>query len=189
MSVIAFIDTETLGLDPDRHAIWEVGMVLYDTDQRCIMLELEEQIWLTEEEIAAGDPVGMEIGGFNTRYDPDLALPRDDVMSEVIGLTAGGVHLAGAVPSFDEERLRRLALSLDLEPGWHYHLIDVENIAIGYLLAARKSWTTYEDWTWPLPWKSDPLLERLGVSISEEDRHTALGDARWAMRVYEKLTE
>lgn len=67
MSTIAFLDTETLGLDPDKHAIWEVGLVLYDTAARKIESEHLWQIALTAETIAEGDPVGMEIGGFANR--------------------------------------------------------------------------------------------------------------------------
>lgn len=39
------------------------------------------------------------------------------------------------------------------------------------------------------PWRSDDLSRACGVEPpSEEDRHTALGDARWAMRWYDAMT-
>lgn len=28
MTVLAFVDTETTGLDPDRHEIWEVALIV-----------------------------------------------------------------------------------------------------------------------------------------------------------------
>jgi hypothetical protein len=38
-----------------------------------------------------------------------------------------------------------------------------------------------------LPWKSHDLSAILGVESAVEDEHTALGDARWAMRVYDAV--
>lgn len=38
------------------------------------------------------------------------------------------------------------------------------------------------------PWKSDDLGLALGVEpCPEEDRHTALGDARWVKRIYDTV--
>jgi hypothetical protein len=39
------------------------------------------------------------------------------------------------------------------------------------------------------PWNSDDLSAALGVTVSDEDRHTALGDAKWAMRIYNAVME
>lgn len=176
MSMIAFVDTETLGLHPDRHAIWEVALVLYDPDADEVTDCHEWQPTLTDEELAQGDPIGMEIGRFaQRRLKPEGQTPKYDMVREFIELT-DGAHLAGAVVSFDEERLRRLADRLYLRHCWHYHLIDVEAVAVG-ALAARGVAPS-------LPWKSDALGEALGVGIDEEDRHTAMGDAMWALQMY-----
>ncbi len=177
-NLIAFTDTETLGLDPDKHAIWEVGLVLYDPERRTVEGEHLWQIVVDGEQVAAGDPIGMEIGGFDKRYDSTTASVPDRFLAEFIALTTGA-HLAGAVVSFDEERLRRMALRHGHKPGWHYHIIDVEAMALGALAAHGESF--------PLPWKSDPLSARFGVEVSEDDRHTALGDARWALRLFQSL--
>jgi len=171
---IAFVDTETLGLDPDKHAIWEVGLILYWAETG----KSQEWLWqilLTDQEVAAGDPVGMEIGRFAERYDPQATISPDGFCAVFTELTKG-LHLAGNVVSFDEERLRRLCLRHGVRPGWHYHLIDVENIAVGFLAGRGE--------TVDLPWKSDALSARLGVDPDEFDRHTALADAEWARRVY-----
>lgn len=181
MTAIAFVDTETLGLDPDRHAVWEVGLVLYDPEVPSLSSGrgVRWQIRLTEDQINDGDPIGMDIGGFHDRYDRDFACDVRQFLTGFVGITKG-LHLAGAVVSFDEERLRRLAQYHAFTPKWHYHLIDVEAVAIGALAARGVNP--------PLPWKSDDLSAALGVSVSDEDRHTALGDARWAMRLYEAAT-
>jgi hypothetical protein len=38
------------------------------------------------------------------------------------------------------------------------------------------------------PWDSDQLMEAIGVPVpSDEQRHTALGDAQWAMATYDAV--
>lgn len=89
---------------------------------------------------------------------------------------------------------------------WHYHLIDVEALAVGYLYGLKRSHEhevlppdAYDDPAVQaaivgssyrsLPWRSDDLSSALGVMVSDEDRHTALGDARWARRIYQAVTD
>lgn len=43
--------------------------------------------------------------------------------------------------------------------------------------------------TAPLPWKSDNVSRVCGVEPpSEQERHTAMGDALWAMRLYDRIS-
>lgn len=199
--MIAFIDTETLGLDPDLHAVWELALVLYDEERREITAELTWQILLTDEQIAAGDPEGMEIGGFNTRYDTSWAKPPAIVLGEFVRMLPKGTHLAGNVVSFDEERLRRLCQRHGIEWPWHYHLIDVENMVIGWLHGRRYAIIDHlssdeqvrldrrTEVATSLPWKSDALTEALGLPpVPGIDRHTAMGDALWALAMWEAVT-
>lgn len=177
MSRLAFVDTETLGLDPDLHCIWEVGLILRDPDGVEADSEHLWQIRLLQSEIERGDPVGMKIGRFSERYDWQTATEAPQFCAEFAELTAG-CHLVGAVVSFDEERLRRMLQSHGVEHRWHYHLVDVECLAVG-ALAARGMKV-------PLPWRSDGLTAALGVApVADEARHTALGDARWAVDIYD----
>ncbi|MGH3304433.1 MAG: hypothetical protein ACRDOK_22680 [Streptosporangiaceae bacterium] len=93
-----------------------------------------------------------------------------------------GAHLAGAVVSFDAEVLGARMRAHGICPSWHYHLIDVEALAVGCL--ARRGAVVS---SFGLPWKSDDLSAALGVQVSHEDRHTALGDARWALRIWDAV--
>jgi DNA polymerase III epsilon subunit-like protein len=174
---VAFVDIETLGLDPYRHAVWEVAIIVDDD-------EILFQIHLSDEEIATGDPVGMDICQFHHRYEATAAYPSWTAAA-IIEEALSGRHIVGAVPSFDEQRLALLcdrAFRGGHPPErrpWHYHLIDVEAMAVG-ALAARGEIVD-------LPWRSHDLSTRLGVTTPVEDEHTALGDARWARAIYETI--
>ena len=39
-----------------------------------------------------------------------------------------------------------------------------------------------------LPWDSDEISRVVGVDPDDFDRHTALGDARWARAIYDAIT-
>jgi hypothetical protein len=94
-------------------------------------------------------------------------------------------HVVGAVPNFDTERLALLLRRHGYEPGWHYHLIDVENLAVGYAYGQAAGLGELEI---GLPWDSDELSRLVGVEPpGEGELHTALGDARWAMRLYDAI--
>lgn len=179
---VCFVDTETTGLDPERHEIWEVGLILPDGT---------EHLWQLPVDLARADPIALNIGRFHerrvvaamTRYTNGDATWRVDT-ERFARLFAGltrGLHLAGAVVSFDAERLWRLLRANGECPMWHYHLIDVEALAAGWLRGSLKP--TLWEVARP-PWKSDDLSRAVGVEPDDFDRHTALGDARWARALY-----
>lgn len=192
MSGVAFIDTETTGLDPDRCPIWEIAVILPDgpgEGEHCWQVALPYLPVVGDE-----DPSGpylsrwvLENTGWNERYDSETALDPEEAIAKFASLVDGR-HLVGAVPSFDEERLRRL-YRWHIDPWatrfpWHYHLIDVEAMAVGWLLGDPEG-----DHRLDLPWKSDDLSRALGVEPpAPEERHTALADARWARAMYERMT-
>ncbi len=177
MTKLAFVDTETTGLDPDRHEIWDVGLIVGDTEAD----HWEEHQWFLPVDLGRADAFALKMGHFYDRYPgateefvpwaPSGIVERGEFAYEFARLTVG-THLVGAVISFDEERLRKLLRANGACPDWHYHLVDVEAIVAGKLGIQP-------------PWKSDDLGAAVGVEpLSDEERHTALGDAKWAMRIY-----
>jgi hypothetical protein len=110
-----------------------------------------------------------------------------------IALVTHGAHIVGAIPSFDTITMEPLLWEAGLMGTWHHHIIDVEALAVGYLrgrasLDQNGGSTDPRVRTLAPPWKSDDLHYLLGLApLAEEDRHTALGDARWARSFYDKI--
>lgn len=212
---VAFVDTETTGLDPERHEIWEVGLILPDGT---------EHEWQLPVDLSRADPIALNIGRFHDRYKTTWADSYEDAdwlrefAREFVALTRG-LHLAGAVVSFDAERLWQLLRNNGECPMWHYHLVDVEALAAGWLAGraagvniatpvetADCNWTMRNTEDGPEsfcmahatshkaaehhgrpPWKSNDLSRAVGVNPDHFDRHSALGDARWAKAIYEAV--
>lgn len=176
MKPIVVLDTETTSLRRDRRA-WEVGMIRIDeTGVR------ELGIYVADVDLSNADPKSLEIGGFYQRHlryrPPGSTGGGNEAMTEAnaAGLVeqwTRGAHIVGAVPNFDTEVLGDMLFRHRLCPAWHYHLTDVETLVAGYLLGKGDGPK--------LPWKSDDLSRAVGVNPDDFDRHTALGDCRWAL--------
>lgn len=195
MSRLVFLDTETTSLRPDRR-VWEIGLYVRDAGYDPQQPHQWFVDW-SDLDLGNADPMALKIGGFYERH-PQMRDPRVryavgevvhewEALEEVERLTRGA-HLVGAVPNFDAEVLAARMREHGIAPSWHYHLIDVEALAVG-ALAARGLWPPGGgDERYALPWDSDEVTETLGVDpVSDEDRHTALGDARWARDVYDAV--
>ena len=182
---IAFIDTETTSLRPDRRA-WDVAIVA-----RHLGRDVEWSWFVDADDLDLGnaDLTSLSIGRFHDRH-PQYRTDREfshidveaeaDVMRQVEAITRGA-QLVGAVPSFDADVLATRMRTHGITPSWHYHLQDFETLIAGYLRGQGKPLP-------PLPWKSDELSRLIGVDPpAGDERHTALGDARWAARAWDAV--
>lgn len=198
------LDTETCGLALDDD-IWEVGAIVRRRDGRqgefhafvdhdpakCINLPPS----FRADHVARFPGASAEHGC--TGSGPK-SLGQADTARVLAGLLGGDPkpHIVGAVPNFDTERIARLLRAHGYEPGWHYHLIDVENLAVGFLrgrLAESTVWMPGEEERLrellTPPWSSEELSLQCGVEPpGPDERHTALGDAKWALRWYDAIT-
>jgi DNA polymerase III epsilon subunit-like protein len=178
---LAFVDTETTGLDPERHEVWEAALILRADDGT----ETERE-WQLPVDLGRADAIALQVGHYYERFDKNHApfgSTTREFAHEFAELTHGA-HLVGAVPSFDDAFLKRLLRANGACPGWHYHLVDVEALALGYLAGQGEN-------RGPLalhpPWKSDDLTRALGINPEAFEKHTALGDARWARAIYDHV--
>lgn len=205
---LCFIDTETDGVYPSRR-VWEVALIRRTGFGADRSLSLFVELNLT-----TADPFGLSVGRFYERHplgcwlsgrDQVYPLPWEDVevdppegayvtpevAARQVARWTHGAHLIGAVPNFDAEVLGALLRHYGLTPAWHYHLVDVEAMVVGYLYGKGAEFV-YRDGTrggLQPPWSSEELSRVVGVALpSEEERHTAMGDVLWAQRLYDAMT-
>lgn len=189
---IVALDTETTSLDHWRRQPWEIAMIRRDeNDEREVTIQIED-IDLTD-----ADPMSLKISGFYERHwsvrgakvpHGTKILPEHQAVRLIEDWTHRS-HVLGAVPNFDEHTLRGLFQRAGRCWTAHYHLIDIEAMAVGWLYGQAQAVDTGEAPETALPWRSDDLSRACGVEPpSEQERHTALGDARWALRWYDAIT-
>ena len=190
MTTYVFLDTETDGLHPGRRA-YEIGMIRRDKfgEKECRMFLPLDLKW--------SDPAALKIGGFWDRHpvgrklsgkDPEFdarvdfenleSYPRPcepvttthDAAKKVMQWTFGAT-IVGANPAFDVQIVERLLRSEGYLPSWHYRLLDVEAMTVGYAgkviggLAA--------------------CCEFFGVKQSQA--HSAIGDARDCQVLFDRM--
>lgn len=198
---LAFVDCETTGVHPGRLP-WEIAIIRREpdgTEETC-------HLQIADVDLSNADPFGLKIGGFYQRHglvggNPGgAAVEVEREAALLVERYTRGAHLVGAVPNFDAETFDAMLRRHRLVPAWHYHLIDVEALAVGYVHGVLKRAIddaemrdeqppAFKGQSVSLPWKSDDLSRACGVEPpSEEDWHTALGDARWAKRWYDAIT-
>ena len=115
---LVFLDTETTGLDPERHEVWELA---YAVDDGPICSSK------VHHSLRNADPTALLMNGYLSRPD---SLPLDQIRleSDAQGVLVGAT-LVGANPAFDAGFLRA---RWGVAP-WHYRLFDVEAYAAGVL--------------------------------------------------------
>ncbi|OZE10226.1 hypothetical protein CH249_14190 [Rhodococcus sp. 05-2255-3B1] len=200
-NALVFLDTETTGLHHDRRP-WEIALIRREPSGRTT----EQRVFVADVDLSSAELIGLNVGHFydshpsfravdpialsdgveERKLSPGTWLATEAKAAVLVERMTRGATIIGAVPNFDTECLAAMLRRHNLCAAWHYHLIDVEAVALGYLHAA----SPYPSQLLDLPIKSDALSELCGVQPpSEEERHTAIGDARWVQRWYDTLTD
>lgn len=212
---IVFLDCETDDLDRRRRQPWDVAIIRRDPNGTEQEYQFYVEMNLADSDpfaLAMGGyyerhPYGQFLAG-NGAFEPEAKstmaplgpifgrgdtwtgyLTRRAAALSIVRLTHGA-HVVGAIPSFDDETFaNNLIHGAGLRGNWHYHLIDVEALAVGYLHGVRAAGGA-SDPRVPvtLPWDSEALSHMVGVTPpAKSERHTALADARWARDIYDAI--
>ena len=186
---IVFVDTETNTLGHLARP-WEIALVRRDTDGE------HELLWQVEDPLPAGtDPEALLINGYYFRHGvidveagqelgPEwLVANRVHEQLRDVVLIGVGVHFDAAVLS---AMFRRHGLP---EQPWHYAIVDLKAATWGDAQAAHQSGVHVASSVRQLPMQSEQLAAWIGARPpADDERHTALGDVRWAARWYDALT-
>lgn len=194
MTDIVFMDTETLGLHPDA-PIWEFAAIRRTEAGE----ETQYHFFIDHYPLPWYDSLPEQFQqDYRDRYRPSEALTRWHAAEKIIKATRGA-HVVGAVPSFDTVRLSKLLNQTGalLPPGaddpWHYHLVDIENVIVGYLMGIGKQMVNHGDLDEldmdliAPPWSSDTLSLAVDIDPADYARHTAMGDVLWVRAQWDSV--
>ena len=187
---LAFVDTETTGLSLDDD-IWDFAVITRVPGQP----DVETQFYVEHDLIRAAQLPEPFRADHDARYNPATAMTRH-IAAHHIGRLLDRAIIIGAVPSFDTTRIEWMRMGYSLTPAvtWHYQVIDVETLIMGYkhgifaeseLLHPGTRVRQIIDATPLPPWDSHILTASVGVKGADE--HTALGDARWARDAFDAV--
>jgi len=162
------LDTETTGLDPLTEDVWEIGVV----DLRSGM----ERRWCIEpraEVVAAMHPEALKKNRYHSRTAaPDWTWDNPHQALGFLNSLLAGATIVGAVPDFDARHLTSLYLRFGyVPPRWNHRLRCVETLVMGHLKLEDVDGLRH-------------AAELMGITVDDDARHTALGDARTAAAVW-----
>lgn len=168
---LLWMDVETTGLNPKRHAI--IDICLAETDVRGREVKrYTSKIKPSQKEIGEADPRALEVNKYNPD-DWDDAPSIYEVVNAIHKVDWSQSIPAGWNVPFDLSFLKETALELPIS----YHPLDLMGVA----------------WRWLL--KRDPAMNEkvrlsslctmLGVPVV--DAHTASGDVDMSIRCYREL--
>lgn len=171
-STLTFVDVETTGLDPERHEIVEIGLVLANA------ATLEEigafSARVAPERLEDADPGALVVNGFTAEAWAG-ALPLRSALELALPMLAGSMlagHNVGFDRSFLSAAFQRAGMPM---PAYKYSL-DTASMAWPLLRSGR------------IPRLSlDALAAYFG--LTRESPHRALADARCALEVARRLSE
>ncbi len=192
---IVAVDVETTSVRPDRRA-WDIGLIRRTADG--IETTFQAFIAAVDLDLGNADHRALQIGRFHQRhpdhrrqpdmfYAPGLAqaiAPREyDVLRQVEWLTRGA-ELVGYNVAFDAATLDTCMRANGISPSFGYHLIEVRSLLAGFLRGVG-AWTLDDFGTRPAG-DLRAMMAALDMPEPAADvRHTALGDARMALDLYD----
>lgn len=138
-----FFDLETTSADWFRE-IWNVGVILRTADGTVVD---RSELIISDVDLTYANPYALDIGHFWQRHPGHGGDPGD---AEVVTAAEAAEriehwtrrvdgqrpHVVGCVPNFDTEVSQHLLRRYNRLWDAHYHLLDVENMALGFLLGS-----------------------------------------------------
>jgi len=169
------LDTETTGLDIDKHEILEVALIsyVYDRDgNRYVLKKYEEKV--QPQKIHQANSRALEINGYTEEGWKD-AKPAAEVMEEVKRHIEDSDILLGQNLIFDLRFVKEMCQREDMDPPRFPAYADTKQLADGLVKA-----------NWLERSGMDYLVEHYGIKV-EGRAHTALVDCERTILVWDRL--
>ena len=113
MGDLIYLDTETTGLDPHQHQVWEIAWAVEDGPVNVMQVH---------HSLAGADVVALRINKYVDRWEQ----AADDSLEAALRRDLRGSTLVCSNPSFDEAFLR----ARWRETPWHHRKIDIATYAM-----------------------------------------------------------
>ena len=177
---LAFVDTETTGLSPEKHEIIQIGCVVVEQnlgmDGKQVYTIIDEfELKLKPEHIETAEKTALRINGYD-EADWALAYTQKEGMQLFSNKTKDAIMVGHNLP-FDYGFIAKAFAVTGVENKMHYHKLDTISIAFA------KS-------------KKRDDIDRFSLyslakifGIENKNAHTALSDARATFELFKKLME
>ena len=177
---LMFIDTETGGINPQKHSLLSIGIVIWDS----LIGEIFSAEYFLKHERYVVTKTALNINHFLEERHNDEAIEPLEAVKKICSLKEKffeeypSIPLAGHNTQFDSQFLKRLFESCgrSYEKTFSHRLVDTYSI----LKFMSDSKIIQEDVQ-----SSAKAFKYFNINV--DGRHTAIGDARATMELYEKL--
>ncbi len=181
MSRLLFIDTETGGLDPNKHSLLSIGLVIWDSDDGLIY---EKEYYVKNNEYVI-TKTAHQINKISLE-DLKYSVEKEKIIDEFQKIKMQyfyeyqGIPLAGHNTQFDVQFIKKMFLDSNrsFEKVFSHRILDTYSI-LKYLYDSGKIKYKIES--------SAKAFSFFGINV--DGRHTALGDAKATMQLYEKMLQ
>lgn len=176
---LLFIDTETGGLDPDKHSLLSVGMVIWKD-----MKVIDSQEILINDGVLVVTKEALSINKIDLEKHRQSAVLKDEAMNQILSFLERHfpgqekITLAGHNVHFDVSFLKTFfsANNKNFSDFFSHRLIDTSSILHYLYLSGKIKQRAIS---------SDNAFALFGIRV--EGRHTALGDAIATAELFTKL--
>ena len=180
MNRILFIDTETGGINPNKHSLLSIGLVVWDQDNGIIY---ENEFYIKSEKYIV-TKTAQKINRFDlddhnqNAVEPKCFFLEIERIKEYYFTEYSEIPLGGHNTQFDTRFVRKLYDNnkRSFEKTFSHRIIDTYSI-MKFLCDSGKLEMDYIS--------SAKAFAKFGILVN--GRHTALGDAKATAELYEKM--
>ncbi len=187
-----FLDIETTGLNPFQHRPIDLAYLIYDIRKERRLAKYQQIIWQPKEVWEQGDPVSIEINGYEYR-DLEKGRKVEDISREIvghfkeIGIQRGKAFFLCQNPAFDRAFFDQIVPVYTQEAlNWPYHWLDLASMYWAFLLKeANGDHGVLPD---SINLSKNAIGKQFGIE-KEAEPHRAMNGVEHLFRCYQAVTE
>jgi oligoribonuclease len=184
---LIFLDTETTGLNPEKHRIIEIAYKVINSLSKRVVISYESIVSQPLEVWAAADPESLKINGFvweQLLHGRTEQVVADTIANDLNHLELGqkeGVFICQN-PSFDRSFFLQL-INADIQEhfGWPYHWLDLASMYWAVCTLSKAPALTKES-----ELSKNAIANFYGIP-AEEHPHRAMNGVNHLIRCYEAI--